>query len=114
MFDIFQNIHILYLQYGVLSFTGYGVLNLFPLWSLVSAGTDTGHPSRIFRRCSAMCHETPVMSSGFQANMSKLCLTRVMEEGYASDPETIVHLSGIILLLRSMSIPLGTGNFNIP
>ncbi|GKA16938.1 hypothetical protein Tco_0696775, partial [Tanacetum coccineum] len=40
-FDIFQNIHILYLQYGVLVFTGYGVLNLFPLWSLVSAGTDT-------------------------------------------------------------------------
>ncbi|GKB56999.1 hypothetical protein Tco_0913185 [Tanacetum coccineum] len=39
-FDIFQNIHILYLQYGVLGFTGYGVLNLFPLWSLVSAGQD--------------------------------------------------------------------------
>ncbi|GKA79640.1 hypothetical protein Tco_0786236 [Tanacetum coccineum] len=41
MFDIFQNIHILYLQYSVLGFTGYGVLNLFPLWFLVSAGTDT-------------------------------------------------------------------------
>ncbi|GKG45742.1 hypothetical protein Tco_0498188, partial [Tanacetum coccineum] len=39
-FDIFQNIHILYLQYGVLVFSGYGVLNLFSLWSLVSAGTD--------------------------------------------------------------------------
>ncbi|GKG53791.1 hypothetical protein Tco_0555191, partial [Tanacetum coccineum] len=47
--DIFQNIHILYLQYGVLAFSGYGVLafsgygvlSLFPLWSLVSAGTDT-------------------------------------------------------------------------
>ncbi|GKA33920.1 reverse transcriptase domain-containing protein [Tanacetum coccineum] len=33
-FDIFQNIHILYLQYGVLVFTGYGVLNIVPLWSL--------------------------------------------------------------------------------
>ncbi|GKA29202.1 putative reverse transcriptase domain-containing protein [Tanacetum coccineum] len=32
-FDIFQNIHILYLQYGVLVFSGYGVLVLFPLWS---------------------------------------------------------------------------------
>ncbi|GJY98906.1 putative reverse transcriptase domain-containing protein [Tanacetum coccineum] len=32
-FDIFQNIHILYLQYGVLVFSGYGVLILFPLWS---------------------------------------------------------------------------------
>ncbi|GJZ17348.1 serine acetyltransferase 1, chloroplastic-like protein [Tanacetum coccineum] len=31
--DIFQNIQILYLEYGVLSF--------IPLWSLVSAGTDT-------------------------------------------------------------------------
>ncbi|GJW55911.1 hypothetical protein Tco_0099996 [Tanacetum coccineum] len=41
MFDIFQNIHILYFQYGVLVFTGYGALNRFPLWSLVSAGTDT-------------------------------------------------------------------------
>ncbi|GKB50837.1 hypothetical protein Tco_0901590 [Tanacetum coccineum] len=40
-FDIFQNIHILYLQYGVLVFSGYGVLIMFPLWSLVSAGTDT-------------------------------------------------------------------------
>ncbi|GJU99332.1 hypothetical protein Tco_1328603 [Tanacetum coccineum] len=39
--DIFQNLHILYLEYGVLSFSrygvlsfsGYGVLSLFPLWS---------------------------------------------------------------------------------
>ncbi|GKC98503.1 hypothetical protein Tco_1168778 [Tanacetum coccineum] len=41
MLDIFQNIHILYLEYGVLSLSGYGVLNFIPLWSLVSAGTDT-------------------------------------------------------------------------
>nr|GEV06842.1 hypothetical protein [Tanacetum cinerariifolium] len=40
-FDIFQNIHILYLQYGVLVFTGYGVLINFSSWSLVSAGTNT-------------------------------------------------------------------------
>ncbi|GJZ80645.1 hypothetical protein Tco_0645639, partial [Tanacetum coccineum] len=40
-FDIFQNIHLLYLQYGVLIFSGYGVLIMFPSWSLVSAGTDT-------------------------------------------------------------------------
>ncbi|GKC22247.1 hypothetical protein Tco_1024397 [Tanacetum coccineum] len=39
--DIFQNIHILFLEYGVLSFSGYGVLSFNPLWSLVSAGTDT-------------------------------------------------------------------------
>ncbi|GJY11086.1 hypothetical protein Tco_0379271 [Tanacetum coccineum] len=35
-FDIFQNIHILYLQYGILTSSGYGVLNFIPLWSLVS------------------------------------------------------------------------------
>ncbi|GKG31824.1 hypothetical protein Tco_0426774, partial [Tanacetum coccineum] len=40
-FDIFKNLHILYLQYGVLVFSGYGILDLFPLWYLVSAGTDT-------------------------------------------------------------------------
>ncbi|GJY57207.1 myosin 1 [Tanacetum coccineum] len=31
--DIFQNLHILYIQYGVLVFSGYGVLSLFPFWS---------------------------------------------------------------------------------
>ncbi|GJS23571.1 hypothetical protein Tco_0452203 [Tanacetum coccineum] len=41
-YDIFQNIHILYLEYGVLSLSGYGILSFIPLWSLVSAGTDTG------------------------------------------------------------------------
>ncbi|GJU08378.1 hypothetical protein Tco_1124808 [Tanacetum coccineum] len=40
-FDIFQNIHILYLQYGVLTSSGFGILIFIPLWSLVSAGTDT-------------------------------------------------------------------------
>ncbi|GJZ71408.1 retrovirus-related pol polyprotein from transposon TNT 1-94 [Tanacetum coccineum] len=40
-FDIFQNIHILYLEYGVFTSSGYGVLSFIPLWSLVSAGTDT-------------------------------------------------------------------------
>ncbi|GKD96611.1 hypothetical protein Tco_1380508, partial [Tanacetum coccineum] len=40
-FDIFQNIiFIPYFQYGYWS-SGYGVLNKFPLWSLVSADTDT-------------------------------------------------------------------------
>ncbi|GKB80398.1 hypothetical protein Tco_0947293 [Tanacetum coccineum] len=40
-FDSFQNIHILYLEYGILSLSGYDVLSFIPLWSLVSAGTDT-------------------------------------------------------------------------
>ncbi|GJS75163.1 reverse transcriptase domain-containing protein [Tanacetum coccineum] len=46
-FDIFQNIHILYLQYDVLNSSGYGVLSLFLLWSLVNAGTDTPSPPTI-------------------------------------------------------------------
>ncbi|GJS04177.1 putative reverse transcriptase domain-containing protein [Tanacetum coccineum] len=41
IFDIFQNIHILYLQYGVLTSSRYGVLSFIPLCSMVSAGTDT-------------------------------------------------------------------------
>ncbi|GJV21953.1 hypothetical protein Tco_1370973 [Tanacetum coccineum] len=41
-FDIFQNIILYpYLEYGVLSLSGYGVLVFIHLWSLVSAGTDT-------------------------------------------------------------------------
>ncbi|GJW64425.1 hypothetical protein Tco_0116309 [Tanacetum coccineum] len=67
-----------------------------------------GHPSRTFSRCSVMCRGTPVMSAGFQANMSRLRLSCV------SGPETIVHSSGIILLLHNVSIPPGSGNFNIP
>ncbi|GKB47900.1 50S ribosomal protein HLP, mitochondrial-like protein [Tanacetum coccineum] len=38
-FDIFQNIHLLYLQYHVLIFSGYDILILFPSWSLVGNGT---------------------------------------------------------------------------
>nr|GEU69311.1 hypothetical protein [Tanacetum cinerariifolium] len=40
--DIFQNIILIpYLEYGILSISGYDVLILIPVWSLVSAGTDT-------------------------------------------------------------------------
>ncbi|GJX26308.1 hypothetical protein Tco_0232604 [Tanacetum coccineum] len=42
-FDIFQNIHILYLQYGVLTSSRYDVLIFTPLWSLVDVGTDTSY-----------------------------------------------------------------------
>ncbi|GJR16760.1 hypothetical protein Tco_0965287 [Tanacetum coccineum] len=40
-FDIFQNIHLLYFQYGVLVFSGYGVLIMWSSWSLMSACTYT-------------------------------------------------------------------------
>ncbi|GJX00487.1 hypothetical protein Tco_0184400 [Tanacetum coccineum] len=49
-FDIFQNIHILYLQYGVLTSSGYNVLIFTPLWSLVNAGTDTPYLPGWIRR----------------------------------------------------------------
>ncbi|GKG49555.1 hypothetical protein Tco_0516007, partial [Tanacetum coccineum] len=96
-----------------------------------------------------MCCGTPVIFAGFQANMSRLCLSKshnafrpssvrvepiaiicsgysgwmaililsfaawVTPEGCASGPETIVHSSGIILLLRRVSIPPDIGNFSI-
>ncbi|GKC65718.1 hypothetical protein Tco_1098316, partial [Tanacetum coccineum] len=66
------------------------------------------HPSRTFSRCSVMYCGTPVMSAGFRENMTRLRLS------YVSGPETIVHSSGIILLLYNVSIPPGSGNFNIP
>ncbi|GJX92952.1 zf-CCHC domain-containing protein [Tanacetum coccineum] len=40
-FDIFRNILLLYCEYDVLVFSGYGVLILFPSWSLLSVGTNT-------------------------------------------------------------------------
>ncbi|GJQ92955.1 hypothetical protein Tco_0004094 [Tanacetum coccineum] len=41
MLDIFQNIiFIPYFQYGILVFSGYGILSIIPLWSLVSTCTD--------------------------------------------------------------------------
>nr|GEV05352.1 serine/threonine protein phosphatase 2A 55 kDa regulatory subunit B beta isoform-like isoform X3 [Tanacetum cinerariifolium] len=52
----------------------------------------------LFSLCSAMCHETPVKSAGFQANISRLHLS------CASGPKTIVHSSGIIMLLRRTEI----------
>nr|GFA49158.1 ribonuclease H-like domain-containing protein [Tanacetum cinerariifolium] len=41
--DIFQNILLLYFQYGVLVFTGYGILSLFSSWCLVSAAATIGN-----------------------------------------------------------------------
>ncbi|GKF19078.1 hypothetical protein Tco_0067716 [Tanacetum coccineum] len=51
--------------------------------------------------------------SGWIATLILSSATRVLAEGCAFSPETIMHSSGIILLLHSMSIPPGTGNINI-
>ncbi|GJX79985.1 hypothetical protein Tco_0328134 [Tanacetum coccineum] len=58
-FDIFQNIHMLYIQYDVLVFTGYGVLNRFPLWSLVSAGTSSTKMTYDKNAALGICHWGP-------------------------------------------------------
>ncbi|GJZ06326.1 hypothetical protein Tco_0540119 [Tanacetum coccineum] len=50
IFDIFQNIHILYLQYGVLVLSRYGVLSLFPLWSLTLFDVITTQQERKTRK----------------------------------------------------------------
>nr|GEV83695.1 transposase (putative), gypsy type [Tanacetum cinerariifolium] len=39
--------------------------------------SSSGHPSRIFSMCSAMCCGTPVIFDGFQAMMSRLRLSRL-------------------------------------
>ncbi|GKF32334.1 hypothetical protein Tco_0102132 [Tanacetum coccineum] len=108
------------------------------------------HPSRIFSLCSAMCRKTLVISAGFQANISRLRLSKphsffrpssfkvepiaTVCSGYsrwiatwifssvtwfitscdAPGPESIVHSSGMILLLRSVTVSPATGNFSIP
>ncbi|GJS25078.1 hypothetical protein Tco_0453710 [Tanacetum coccineum] len=51
--DIFQNIHILYLEYGVLSISGYGVLSFIHLWSLFISFLDIKPPS-IFQLAQAL------------------------------------------------------------
>ncbi|GKG16043.1 hypothetical protein Tco_0358366 [Tanacetum coccineum] len=69
-----------------------------------------------------MCHETPVISAGFQANISRLRISRPhnsflpssVKGCSTSDPETIVHSSGINLLLCSVTAPPAIGNFSIP
>ncbi|GJU25485.1 hypothetical protein Tco_1164106 [Tanacetum coccineum] len=76
-----------------------------------------GHPSRIFKRCSAMLRGTPVISAGFQAKTSKFCPSRVHSSlcpfSVRVDPMAIVY-SGMILLLRNVTVPPSTGNFSIP
>nr|GEU62888.1 hypothetical protein [Tanacetum cinerariifolium] len=50
-FDIFQNIYILYLEYGILIFSGYGVLSFFPSWSLASYKSDEMVIEAFFGSC---------------------------------------------------------------
>ncbi|GKA71445.1 hypothetical protein Tco_0777584 [Tanacetum coccineum] len=79
-----------------------------------------GYPSRTFSRCSAICHRTPVMFVGFQANTSRLRLSNphnafllssirvepiaIVRSGYSRTitiqdhlPQTIICVGGILL-----------------
>ncbi|GJW06967.1 hypothetical protein Tco_1569390 [Tanacetum coccineum] len=58
-FDIFQNIHMLYIQYNVLVFSGYDVLSLFPLWSLEGNKDTTTHRTRQDRNILVLPHFPP-------------------------------------------------------
>ncbi|GJS07667.1 putative reverse transcriptase domain-containing protein [Tanacetum coccineum] len=85
-FDIFQNIHILYLEYGVLSSSGYSVLSLIPLWSLVCAGTDTFHENffKIAKSLTILTQKSKTFDWGeehelaFQTLKDKLCNAPVL------------------------------------
>ncbi|GKF53670.1 hypothetical protein Tco_0160580 [Tanacetum coccineum] len=68
-----------------------------------------------------MFRGTPVISAGFQAKTSKFCPSKVHSSlrpfsvrGRVLGPEIIAHSIGMILLLRSVTVPPLTGNFNIP
>ncbi|GJW96116.1 hypothetical protein Tco_0177924 [Tanacetum coccineum] len=62
--DIFQNIHILYPEYGVLSFSRYGVLNLFPLWSLGISHEKDSDSSEGKKRKISECEVTEMVKNG--------------------------------------------------
>ncbi|GJU18001.1 hypothetical protein Tco_1145967, partial [Tanacetum coccineum] len=77
-------------------------------------------------RCSVMDLRTPVMSAGFQANMSRLFLSRMncyldlcfcgwfIGGSSAGDSATILHSVGTTVLLCNVTIPSRTGNLSIP
>nr|GEV04039.1 hypothetical protein [Tanacetum cinerariifolium] len=90
---------------GVYQFSTSSCIALFLFGARLLFFCLTGeHPSRTFSLCFAMCHGTPVMSAGFQANMSRSYLS------CTSGSKTIVHLSGMILLLRRALKELGVGD----
>nr|GEY33076.1 hypothetical protein [Tanacetum cinerariifolium] len=57
------------------STSSYIALFLYGAWPLFFCLTGE-HPSRTFNLCSAMCCGTPVISAGFQVNMSRSRLSR--------------------------------------
>ncbi|GKG03986.1 hypothetical protein Tco_0314373 [Tanacetum coccineum] len=108
------------------------------------------HPSRMFKRCSAMERGMPVLSAGLQANISKFSFSKLQSSilpisdrlppivticfGYSGwiatlipsaavgswggspfgASATILHSTGIMVLLWIVNMPSSTGNFSIP
>nr|GEY27520.1 hypothetical protein [Tanacetum cinerariifolium] len=71
-------------------------------------------PHNSFRSSFDRVEHIAIVCSRYSRWIATLILystTRVMEKGCSSGPETIVYSSGIIFLLRIVSV---TGNFNIP
>nr|GEY91067.1 hypothetical protein [Tanacetum cinerariifolium] len=64
-FDIFQDIHILYLEYDVLSFTGYGVLDSFlcGLWGSTFSNTPLSYNSFVAHRDNFIHHRLWVLKA---------------------------------------------------
>ncbi|GKC44963.1 hypothetical protein Tco_1062685 [Tanacetum coccineum] len=87
-FDIFQNIHILYLQYGVLTSSGYDVLIFFPLWSLVSAGTDSEYGA-VESDEAEECDEVILVSDGSEASNS------FVSKGASSGSDSVSIVAGV-------------------
>nr|GEV39529.1 hypothetical protein [Tanacetum cinerariifolium] len=67
-FEIFQNIYILSLEYDVLSFFGYGLLDFIALWSFATAGTDTSAGALLIRGM----YETDALASSWGCPKTKL------------------------------------------
>nr|GEY56997.1 hypothetical protein [Tanacetum cinerariifolium] len=70
--DIFQNIILLYFQYGVLVFTGYDVLSLFPLWSLTLfdvINSDEDEEDEVHTTTNAKTEDTSVLKSSSPSSL---------------------------------------------
>ncbi|GJT23851.1 hypothetical protein Tco_0893788 [Tanacetum coccineum] len=117
-FDIFQNIHILYLQYGILVFSGYGVLIIFPLWSLVSAGTDTDvfqkelkkHTTDLIQKYSVQ--QTPQIKKE-QAEMQKMPKFTIKSTNKAALEECDLKSALYQIMHANKSFNRNPGNYKL-
>nr|GEV81448.1 hypothetical protein [Tanacetum cinerariifolium] len=89
--DIFQNIILLYFQYGVLVFTGYGIFILFPLWSLEEAsdeyvGLQRGLDEMIKRRSDGALYYLDRIWVPFKGDVRTLIIDEAHKSKYSVHP----------------------------